>query len=447
MNLQKQNKISLFLICITLLGLPLYIIRCKNFSWCSSPIPFTLLEIIILITFSHWFFLRFRERKSFKKIIRDLRKKIPLILQLIIVFFLFFAGINVLFSEARLAGLGFFKAYFLEPFLFFIVIFDTLSRNNNFKIIFWAIFSNGVWVSLLAVSEKLVNFSPFNQSEFLSRGRTSAVFQTSNSVGLLLGPLIVILVGYFFFLLNKEEKTKIALFSEKTVTLVVISILGFGLWVSGSRGAIFGIVASFIFFFGFILYKKIKENWQKFVRNIFFGLTMLFFILNLLVLFNLNSIFEAKNKIPFYPGIQPRLCLWNSAVHIIKHNPLVGNGLGGFTSANKINNTCRLENTTYPHNIFLNFWTEIGLFGLISFICLCAWFFFNLIKDPQINYLKLGMAGAFISILFHGLVDVPYLKNDLSILFWAIIAISLFLINQESLFTVVVRQVQKQLRR
>src|SRR3990172_7404499 len=39
---------------ITIVSLPLYVIRCKDFLWCVSPIPFTLLEVLILITFSVW---------------------------------------------------------------------------------------------------------------------------------------------------------------------------------------------------------------------------------------------------------------------------------------------------------------------------------------------------------------------------------------------------------
>ena len=39
---------------ITIVSLPLYVIRCKDFIWCVSPIPFTLLEVLILITFSVW---------------------------------------------------------------------------------------------------------------------------------------------------------------------------------------------------------------------------------------------------------------------------------------------------------------------------------------------------------------------------------------------------------
>ena len=37
-------KVAQILAAVTLAALPLYIVRCKDFSWCSSPVPFTLLD-------------------------------------------------------------------------------------------------------------------------------------------------------------------------------------------------------------------------------------------------------------------------------------------------------------------------------------------------------------------------------------------------------------------
>jgi len=96
----------------------------------------------------------------------------------------------------------------------------------------------------------------------------------------------------------------------------------------------------------------------------------------------------------------------------------------------------------YPHNIFLNFWTELGLAGLLLFIWIMVKSIKVLIADirypmsdkistfklqitnlasGQDKYLKLGLLGALVVIIVHGLVDVPYFKNDLSLLFWLII--------------------------
>ncbi len=124
-----------------------------------------------------------------------------------------------------------------------------------------------------------------------------------------------------------------------------------------------------------------------------------------------------------------------------------------------------LEIYLYPHNIILNFWSELGLAGMLLFVWIILKYFHMGIKnfqlhkentsfviagsDPQSrnlnneetwipgqarndrkrrsfmmadNYLVLGLLGAIIVIVIHGLVDVPYFKNDLAVMFWLLLA-------------------------
>jgi hypothetical protein len=39
------------------------------------------------------------------------------------------------------------------------------------------------------------------------------------------------------------------------------------------------------------------------------------------------------------------------------------------------------------------------------------------------KYINLGLASAMIATVIHGLVDVPYFKNDLAVIFWLFIAL------------------------
>ncbi len=441
MLLLKNSNILTLFISLTLFSLPLYLLRCNKSSYCYSSVPFTFLELLILITFFLWFFLKFAKKRNILKIGKEIRSKIPLILQIIFVVFIFSAGLNILFSPDKVSSIGFYKAYFIEPFLLFVVIFDYLSEKNNLKRVFWAFLSSSIWISLVSIFEKLLNYSPFNALEYASRGRVGAIYQTSNSVGLLVGPVVVLLISYLLYL-RKENKGGIFLGIKETnwVIISLITVLG-GLLASGSRGAWFGVIGSCLFFFGFVLYKQIQNKFlQKPIKKVFIGLIIVFFSVNIGFLFNINFVIRATNKLSINSQVVPRLCLWESAVNIIKEKPLIGSGLGGFATENETHHTCSQEKTTYPHNIFLNFWLETGIFGLISFVGICTWFFFNLISSERLNYLKVGLASVLISLLFHGLVDVPYLKNDLSAGFWTILAISLYLVNQDSLFKVVVRR-------
>ena len=82
----------------------------------------------------------------------------------------------------------------------------------------------------------------------------------------------------------------------------------------------------------------------------------------------------------------------------------------------------------YPHYIFLNFWTEIGLLGALIFTWLIGRYYYDAIKllskvEKNKRPLLLALIGAMSAIFIHGLVDVPYFKNDLAIIFWLLVAI------------------------
>ena len=92
-----------------------------------------------------------------------------------------------------------------------------------------------------------------------------------------------------------------------------------------------------------------------------------------------------------------------------------------------------MEIYLYPHNIFLNFWSELGILGALIFdwlivkyliISLGLFLFNKKIKQNSVNrYLALGLFSAMIVILVHGLVDVPFFKNDLAALFFILLAL------------------------
>ena len=84
------------------------------------------------------------------------------------------------------------------------------------------------------------------------------------------------------------------------------------------------------------------------------------------------------------------------------------------------------EDFQYPHNIFLTVWSELGLLGLISFVGLVVHIFAQLIRlnKKKIDLFALALVGSFSFMLIHGLVDVPYFKNDLSLEFWSLIVLA-----------------------
>ena len=90
----------------------------------------------------------------------------------------------------------------------------------------------------------------------------------------------------------------------------------------------------------------------------------------------------------------------------------------------------RVEIFLYPHNLLLAVWVELGLAGLLIFLTILYQFFRACFSPPHGGRgnargwgLRAGLVVALSVILIHGLVDVPYFKNDLAMLFWVIVAL------------------------
>lgn len=98
-------------------------------------------------------------------------------------------------------------------------------------------------------------------------------------------------------------------------------------------------------------------------------------------------------------SFEARIIIWQKTFESYKNNPVIGIGPG----------------ISHPHNIFLAFLLQTGLIGFIGFIWLLAWFY----KKKT----SIALMSIMTYILVHGLVDTTYWKNDLSALFWLIIAL------------------------
>jgi O-antigen ligase len=206
--------------------------------------------------------------------------------------------------------------------------------------------------------------------------------------------------------------------------VVILGILTI-LWTKSAGaliGLTFGLIAWLIFY---------KKTWIITVIT----LTIIF-----IITFSQSGIISyLKNSfnsliytdLPLSPSdLQIRYQQWKETLNLLKDTPIFGAGLAGYqTLMVPYHQFWHIEIFLYPHNFFLNFWTETGLLGLISIIWTIATFFIigyqSTINNQQstIKTLTLATICAMITLLIHGLVDVPYFKNDLAILFWVIIGI------------------------
>ena len=428
-----------YALCVLIAALPAYLIRFSIFG-----LPSTLLELMILTTFTVWFFKNwlpnYKERKknNFKKV------AYPFFREIIALIILSFVSVAV--AGFTTSALGIWKAYFFEPILVFILVINICRDKKQWQKILWSFLLSMTAISIVAIYQKITG--KFITNEFWANEATRRIisfFEYPNAVGLYLAPLIPLLFGWLFSL--PQRTTTIKTLKKLLIIGVIISSLA-AILFARSEGALVGIAVS-LFIFGFLANKKI--------RTITLSLSAI--ILAIVIFYApLKNLVIQKITFSDLSG-QIREQQWKETFQALKGTKIItGAGLanyqktvapyhqeGIFFNSDNIPNfdavtwassTLRarywqpVEIYLYPHNIFLNFWSEIGLLGAIIFIwlmlkaALIAYQSFKYLNQENSSekYLALGLMSSLICIFVHGLVDVPYFKNDLAVMSWVFIA-------------------------
>ena len=425
-------------------AMPLYLIRFSIFG-----IPSTVLEIMIYILFLVWilngvhslFLCHFepvrvrnlrmllcKKKVHIKTVFRYLSlcqlvdhfkmtKKEDFLNILNIGIILLFLGLAIsTFNSTDLrTSLGVFKGWFFDPFLFFIVFVSVIKKDKQIILSLKSWIFSGVIVSLTSIFYLL-------NSELTFDGRLRAFFLSPNYLAMYLSPVFLITL---FFLLNKKVfNTPVRRIGRQcSISSIFLIIISIPLFFTYSYGAFLGIFMGALYIF---------RNQVSSTRNLVsVYVSLLIIVLAGFIFISSNKfdqIIDSENRSSFHS----RLIIWNTSKEIIKDNPIFGIGPGTFQEA-YLSYAERFDKpylewaVPQPHNIFLAFYLQTGLTGLIGFILILFWFF----KCNYYNYRNetsfylYGVANVLmIYILIHGLLDTTYWKNDLSLMFWLIIGMA-----------------------
>ncbi len=419
---------------ITLFSLPAYLLR---FSIAS--IPSTILEAMILIVFFIWLF-KEKPWKNFKRKNFYKRKKYPYTLEIIGI--LIAAWLGLLIADFSTGALGIFKAYFLEPIMLYIVL---VNRGFiNIRKFIWPLSLSALTISLIAIFQQLsLGFS----LDSIIQLKVSSIFNYPNALGLFLGPIILLSFGLF---LSYPKRSSLLTSSKKILLLLTIILSTLAIFFARSDGALAAVLISF-FIIAILINKKSRKI--ALVSTILIIIALSFHTPNWQYIKDRASLRDLSGQI--------RRQQWKETMEMLTNNRLLtGAGLNNYQKVLKPyhqegifvkdyrdpewhrkvvwdkeyhkKSWQPVEIYLYPHNIFLNFWTEITLLGAIIFIWLIFRVIFDLVKIlKRLNSTQKGIAYGVIAsllvILIHGLVDVPYFKNDLSVLFWLIISLAAIL--------------------
>lgn len=394
-------------ICLVALFLPAYVIRVH-----VAGIPTNALELLVAgVAISVLF-----QPDTWPLYVQSL-KNIPTSIKIWIGLFFLATCVSTLISSHVLVSLGIVKGWILVPLVYAALIYGARPTAIQKQQLLDALIASASVVSLMALIMGRVD------------GRLQAFYDTPNSLALYVAPVLAATLWQA----EKDKQRKSWLIAAAAIQ--VLALIG-----AQSVGA------------GLAVFLSLCIGISAWLKK---GKVQTLAVLLVAALIG-SWIFWQSGKIPYlleplknpqtHNSATVRLQLWSISWDLIKEHPLVGIGLGQFEPAYQQKLTAHLRAChpesdegsissagfncnrlvpefvfRDPHNLVLSFWLNTGLLGLVSFISL------NSMVLKRIRRQQDSVHSAYflilISYLAYGLVDTIYWKNDLSILWWAVIAI------------------------
>ncbi|MDP2693022.1 MAG: O-antigen ligase family protein [bacterium] len=433
----RKLDLGLFFI---FLFLPSYLIRFK-----FAGIPSTLLEIIVWIVFLIYL-AKIITNKTLKSQISNLKSYVKdnPSLFIAIILFLLAATISVFTSIDMRSALGEWKAFYIEPFLLFIVLISLpLSegdaqggqRGSLAEKILFALVLCGLATSLLAIYQHFTGYMvPWKFWENGATFRVTGWYGFPNGVGLFLAPIFPLAIyltkNYYHKLKglkrNKKQETRNKKQSNFKNWLIFVSCILYlvscplAVFFAKSTGGLIGILAGVGILL--ILSKKTRKY------------TLIFGILSFLIFILIPTNPIKEELLMQDRSGQLRINMWAETTEFLSDHPIKGAGLASYkTLIYPYRIDKWIEVFHHPHNIFLTMWVNLGLLGLLGFTWILVWFFRVGLQNLQATSYKLTpfLLASMTTLITTGLVDSPYIKNDLSIFFWLLPALLIFTTGQK----------------
>ena len=378
---------------IVLLGLlPTYLVR---FS--IGPLPMTLLEGFLLITIGV-FAIQFRRTPSpiYGGDGGGLRMRVAILTVLAV------SLLAVFVAPDHISALGIWKAYFLEPILFGMIMMKVFDKGDYEKAL-RTLSISGAAIGLLAILQVVTKIGI--PDAWAIEGRATSIFPYPNAVGLLLAPIVTAMMLRLFQRWQEHRTRTIrSIVSKFSFDAVYIALMLGGILVAKTEAAIVAIPAAL-----FVIAMMTPSLGRK-AKN---GIIAVSVVASILLCALVPTV-VTKLTLHDTSGLVRR-SQWSETLNMLADHSILGAGLNGYPAAlAPYHVATEYEIFQYPHNIFLNVWSELGLIGLIGLITLMIWtarFAWMNRKDPIV---LMGF-GALLTMSIHGLADVPFFKNDLAV--------------------------------
>ena len=359
---------------------------------------------ILLIDLSFLFLIFYIREFSF------LKSKAVKYLFLLYFYLLFNSLISIDSTEGIYRNFGFIRI---------IILFVAVNYFFNKKVFFDKVFF--IWLIIIFFVSIDVFLESYTGRNMLGYGelygrRVVSFFKDEPIVGGYINAFYLILIGFLYNKFTIQHKNKILLLS--------IFFL-FAVFLTGERSNAIKAFLGIIFFYSFFKEYKLKYKITYIVIGLIFFISV---ILNSQY-FKLRYLNQVNDLLLGKTGDKIYFNLYNSGYQVFKNNMFFGVGNKNYrvvTCNTKLNETNILTNkyvcSTHPHQIYLELFSEHGLFGSIFILFILYKLIFSkfISNFNRINYIQIG------SLIYISLIFLPLLPSGA---FFSDYAITLFGFN------------------
>lgn len=378
---------------LALLGalLPFYLVRTT-----IAGIPVTALELCVFALLLMWVLRHGRD--AFVEVY-ELPVRTRAFWLGVFVLIILTGVISVWVAPDRMAALGILKAYILEPIAITLVSLHLIRTPQDRERLAYGWLGGGIVVALSVLVQWVLDTgipAPWDVER-----RATGLFPYPNAAGLYLAPLVSFAAAWLMRGVSSRYVRALTLSMVLLGSLALIATQTEAAWIAVP--AALGIAA------------LTQPTWRTRTLAILGGLVLLACIGPWR-----THVFE-KLSLHDRSGLVRR-AQWHEAVAYLQDHPLTGAGLAGYPMAiAPYHEDASIEIFQYPHTLVLNQWMETGIMGVVLLAILIGlairgWM--QSLSDPFLY----AVGVALLAMCIHGLADVPFWKNDLSLLTWVLFA-------------------------
>ena len=327
-----------------------------------------------------------------------------------VVFFVAVSAFSLLIAENYGVAMREFRVVVFESALFYFLLRVSAPSKGQLWRVIDALVLAATLVALIGLYQYF-----FTTDIITAEGvrRIRGLYGSPNNLSLFLDRIVPVLAAVVLFARQPWRRIAYALCSLPVL---------FCLYLTYSRGAwLLGLPAAALFIG---LLRGRKALWISLAVIGIIALSLL----PLIGTERFTSLLDTQGGTTFF-----RLKLWQSSLNMVKDHPLLGVGLDNFLYQYRtryvLPEAWQELDLSHPHNIVLDYWTRLGILGVLALVWLEGAFFvkglrlYRRLPDQDERALTLGLMASMVACLAHGLIDNSYFLVDLAFVFFIAVGI------------------------